>query len=140
MIAGLPTGADPTVEITVDVADDTPPVLADSGLLERVLENVISNAVRYAPGAIEILVAAVPDESEVVELSVVDHGRGVPPVERDTMFREFQRLDDRGVGVGLGLAVAQGFVESMGGSLTPSDTPGGGLTMSIILPIAQPIA
>jgi two-component system sensor histidine kinase KdpD len=52
----------------------------------------------------------------------------------DTIFRGFQRLDDRGAGVGLGLAVSQGFVEAMGGLLVPSATPGGGLTMDIVLP------
>mgnify|MGYP002132721704 CR=1 FL=1 len=52
------------------------------------------------------------------------------------MFDGFQRLDDRSPGVGLGLAVAQGFVDAMGGEMSPGQTPGGGLTMVIALPLA----
>jgi two-component system sensor histidine kinase KdpD len=66
-----------------------------------------------------------------VELRIVDRGPGIPPSERDRVFEPFQRLGDRslGAGVGLGLAVAKGFVEAMGGELSIEDTPGGGLTM-----------
>ncbi|MBC7373335.1 MAG: hypothetical protein H7323_05030, partial [Frankiales bacterium] len=63
--------------------------------------------------------------------------------DKERIFAAFQRLDDRstsatGAGVGLGLAVARGFVQSMGGTLTAEDTPGGGLTMTIALPACQP--
>ncbi len=66
-----------------------------------------------------------------VELRVVDRGPGHPVEARERVFEPFQRLGDRpsGDGVGLGLAVARGFVEAMGGEIGIEDTPGGGLTM-----------
>jgi two-component system sensor histidine kinase KdpD len=73
-----------------------------------------------------------------VDLHVVDRGPGIPQSQREDVFRPFQRLGDRsnGSGVGLGLAVARGFVEAMGGELVVDDTPGGGVTMVISLPAA----
>jgi len=73
-----------------------------------------------------------------MSIDVVDHGPGVAPSDRSTMFDGFQRLDDHGPGVGLGLAVAQGFMSAMGGSLHAVDTADGGLTMQIVLPRASP--
>jgi two-component system sensor histidine kinase KdpD len=72
------------------------------------------------------------------QIRVVDHGRGIPPADRDRVFQPFQRLGDRdnSTGIGLGLAVARGFSEAMQGSLTPEETPGGGLTMVLCLAIA----
>ncbi len=134
LVSSVVAAVDPQAEIRVRFADETPAVLADRVLLERVLENVILNAIRHAPGAIEL--EAIHDaHNGVVRLRVIDHGPGVPPAARDLIFGEFQRLTDHGAGAGLGLAVATGLVEAMGGSLEPSDTPGGGLTMSIVLPV-----
>ena len=67
-------------------------------------------------------------------LEVVDHGPGVPDELKARIFEPFQRFDDRKVGVGLGLAVAKGFTEAMGGAIVAADTPGGGLTVRITLP------
>jgi two-component system sensor histidine kinase KdpD len=66
---------------------------------------------------------------------VADRGPGVPPADREKVFAPFQRLGDSpdGQGVGLGLAVARGLTEAMGGTLTAEDTPGGGLTMVVSL-------
>jgi two-component system sensor histidine kinase KdpD len=117
--------------------DDVPPVLADPGLLERVAANLLANAVRHAPhGPLRVTAAAVEAR---VELRVVDHGPGVPGSDRDRLFAPFQRLGDRpgGQGLGLGLAVARGLTEAMGGTLTAEDTPGGGLTMVVSLPAAR---
>jgi signal transduction histidine kinase len=73
-----------------------------------------------------------------LHLRVVDHGPGLPPADRDRVFAPFQRLNDHGgSGLGLGLAIARGFTEAMSGTLTPSDTAGGGLTMTIDLPVAR---
>jgi two-component system sensor histidine kinase KdpD len=123
--------------VDVAVGDDLPLVLADPGLLERVVANLVSNAVRAARGG-PVTVSAAAAHS-TVELQVVDHGTGIPPADRERVFAPFQRLDDRTTdgGLGLGLAIARGFTEAMGGAIAPSDTPGGGLTMTVTLPRAQ---
>ena len=76
-----------------------------------------------------------------VDLRVVDRGCGIPLSQRGRVFQPFQRLGDTAseTGVGLGLAVARGFVEAVGGELSVEDTPGGGVTMVIGLPIATPL-
>jgi two-component system sensor histidine kinase KdpD len=122
--------------IIVDVPDDLPRVRADTGLLERVVANVINNAVTASPPHLAIQITAILAAQEV-QLAVVDHGLGVPAEERDRIFEPFQRLHDRSTtsGLGLGLAIARGFSEAMGGSITATGTPGGGLTMTITLPV-----
>ena len=119
--------------VTLLSPDDLPPVLADPGLLERVVANLVGNAVQHAPGGpVEVRTGAVAGR---VELRVADRGPGVRPADRDRLFAPFQRLGDApgGQGVGLGLAVARGLAEAMGGTLTAEDTPGGGLTMVLTL-------
>jgi K+-sensing histidine kinase KdpD len=119
------------------VGDDLPLVLADPALLERVVANLTDNARRHtAPGtAVRVSARATP---ATVELSVVDHGHGVDEADWPRMFLPFQRLDDHPArpGVGLGLAIARGFTEAMGGCVGPTSTPGGGLTMTVVLPRA----
>jgi two-component system, OmpR family, sensor histidine kinase KdpD len=120
--------------IRPDVPEQLPLVLADDGLLERILVNLLDNALRHGgDGDIEITAAA---GGASAKLSVVDHGPGVPAGERERLFEPFQRLGDRGGGVGLGLAVAKGLAEAMGGALVADASPGGGLTMRLRLPLA----
>jgi two-component system sensor histidine kinase KdpD len=120
--------------VVVDVPDDLPEVQADPGLLERVLVNVLSNALRYSPAGRPTTVAA-SVLGDRVELRIVDRGPGIPPAARDHVFAPFQRLGDTDntTGLGLGLALARGLAEAMGGTLSPEETPGGGLTMVISL-------
>jgi two-component system, OmpR family, sensor histidine kinase KdpD len=74
----------------------------------------------------------------MVVLEVVDHGHGVPDEAKERIFEPFTRLGDRFPGgVGLGLAVAKGFAEAMGGHIMATDTPGGGLTVQITLQTAS---
>ncbi|OBI76208.1 sensor histidine kinase KdpD [Mycobacterium sp. E740] len=117
--------------VKVEVGDAV--AQGDAGLLERVLANLIDNALRYAPdGPIRISAGRVGDK---VLLAVVDEGPGVPRGTADRLFAPFQRLGDHdtSVGLGLGLSVARGFVEAMGGTIAATDTPGGGLTVEIEL-------
>ncbi|MFI9330221.1 ATP-binding protein [Kitasatospora sp. NPDC052868] len=117
--------------------DTVPAVLVDPPLLERVLANVITNALRHnAPGA-PVLVAA-SHHQDRVEIRVIDRGPGIAPEDRDRVFLPFQRLGDTDntTGVGLGLALSRGLAEAMGGSLEVEDTPGGGTTMLLTLPAA----
>jgi two-component system sensor histidine kinase KdpD len=117
--------------VKVDVADAV--VMADSGLLERVLANLVDNALRYAPDSpVRVTAGRVGDR---VLIAVIDEGPGIPRGTEEQLFAPFQRLGDHdtSIGVGLGLSVAHGFVEAMGGTISATDTPGGGLTVEIDL-------
>jgi two-component system, OmpR family, sensor histidine kinase KdpD len=123
-----PQGLD---RVKVEVGDAV--VMADSGLLERVLANLIDNALRYAPASpVRVTAGQVGDR---VLIAVVDEGPGIPRGTEEQLFAPFQRLgdNDNSIGVGLGLSVARGFVEAMGGTISAADTPGGGLTVEIEL-------
>jgi two-component system sensor histidine kinase KdpD len=122
--------------VRLDVPDDLPLVQTDSGLLERALANLLTNALRYSPDDKPPELAASADGNRVL-VAVIDHGPGVPADQRERMFEPFQRLGDHDMttGVGLGLAVARGFIESVGGEIEATETPGGGLTMTISLPV-----
>ncbi|MDQ1706598.1 MAG: two-component system, OmpR family, sensor histidine kinase KdpD [Frankiaceae bacterium] len=131
-------GAD---DVTLDLPEDLPLILTDAGLLERVLANLLGNAIRWSPpGQAPVLVAR--HLGERVAIAVIDRGPGVAADERDRMFEPFQRLGDQDstTGIGLGLAVARGFTEAIGGTLTATDTDGGGLTMTVLLPAAPATA
>jgi two-component system, OmpR family, sensor histidine kinase KdpD len=128
----------PDGSVKLEVSESLPRVLADRGLLERALANVIANAVRFSPaGSPPRVLAGVVDG--LVDVRVVDRGPGVPRAERERLFKPFQRLGDFGQseGVGLGLAVAKGFLEAMGGEIEADDTPGGGLTIIARLRAAE---
>jgi two-component system sensor histidine kinase KdpD len=126
-------GLDGADQMLIVVPDDLPLVQADPGLLERVLANLFSNALRHSPVGQRPMLRAREDGRSVV-LDVVDHGAGVPAELKNRIFEPFARLDERSPGVGLGLAVAKGFAEGMGGAIVAVDTPGGGLTVRVTLP------
>ena len=130
----LPDGRDVAIHIPDDLAD----CLADPALVERILANLISNALRYSPDGVPPMITA-SEHAGRIELRVVDHGPGIPAQDRERVFLPFQRRGDRtnDTGVGLGLALSRGLAEAMGGSLEPDTTPGGGLTMVLRLPTAE---
>jgi two-component system, OmpR family, sensor histidine kinase KdpD len=120
------------------VPESLPRVLGDPGLLERALANVLANAIRYSPAGVPARVTAGPVDG-VVDIRIVDRGPGVAEADQDRLFMPFQRLGDtrQDEGVGLGLAVARGFVEAMGGVIEVEETPGGGLTVVVRLRAAS---
>jgi two-component system sensor histidine kinase KdpD len=128
--------------VEVDVAETLPTVKADPALLERAIANLIENALKFSPESTPVRIDAcyVPPLAEGapahVDLRVIDQGRGIPRGERERVFRPFQRLGDNpnGLGVGLGLAVARGFIEAMDGEVVIEDTPGHGTTVVVSLP------
>jgi two-component system sensor histidine kinase KdpD len=131
-------GLDDADLLLIVVPDNLPLVRADPGLLERVLANLFSNALRHSPSGFSAPpkrpMLRAKEEGDRVVLDVVDHGGGVPAGLKERIFEPFARLDERSPGVGLGLAVAKGFAEAMGGTIVAVDTPGGGLTVRVTLP------
>ncbi len=124
--------------VRVDVPHDLPDVAADPGLLERVLANLIANALRFAPPQHPPLVTASALVGRL-EIRVIDQGPGIPADSYEAVFAPFQRLGDTDnrTGVGLGLALSRGLTEAMGGTLSPEETPGGGLTMVVSLQVVE---
>jgi len=147
-VASRSTGVDDAISLALNhvagggavhvvVPPDLSEVVADPGLLERVIANLAENALRHSDAAHPVTIAA-SSYGAVVEIRVVDHGPGIAPGDRDAVFTPFQRLDDHatstGAGVGLGLAIVRGLTEAMHGSITLDDTPGGGLTAVLSFP------
>jgi two-component system sensor histidine kinase KdpD len=134
-LASLPDGGRGLV---VEVPETLPRIDVDPGLLERAIANIVSNASGLAPPDCPVRISGSTAGGRV-ELRVIDRGPGVERQDRERMFRPFQRLGDGTSrdGIGLGLAVAKGFVEAMDGELSVEDTPGGGLTMVLAFPAAS---
>lgn len=127
--------AEQAAGLRVDIPADLPEVQTDPGLLERALANLVANALRYSPPGRPPTLSA-RAEGRLLRIRVVDHGPGIPVPDRERVFAPFQQLGDapNGSGLGLGLAVARGLTETLGGRLVASATPGGGLTMQLDLP------
>jgi len=125
-------------ELELELPDDSPRVLADGVLLQRVVVNLLANALRFSPSGERVRVAASVFRGSA-QLRIVDRGPGIPAERRDQVFTPFQRLGDTDneTGLGLGLALSKGFVEGMDGTLEVEDTPGGGVTMVVTLPVEE---
>ncbi|MEU6266784.1 sensor histidine kinase KdpD [Saccharopolyspora shandongensis] len=142
VVAGALAGLDGRQHIDVDIDESLPPVLADVGLLERVVANVVQNALKYGRTNGDRIRVRASEHAARVELRVVDHGPGLPEDAAESAFAPFERLGEHGergdtgvAGVGLGLSVAQGFMTAMQGTIGAEDTPGGGLTIVLSLPV-----
>jgi len=136
--AALTAVGTPHDRVVVDVSEALPLVRTDGALLERAIANLVSNALAWSPVDIPIRVDAALVK-DTVRLRVVDRGPGIPVADRARIFEPFQRLGDRSndAGVGLGLAIARGFVEVTGGTLEVDDTPGGGTTFTVAMPVSD---
>jgi two-component system, OmpR family, sensor histidine kinase KdpD len=116
--------------IKVEVGDAV--ATADAGLLERVLANLIDNALRYAPDSVVRVYAGRVGDRVLINLA--DEGPGIPRGTEEQIIEPFQHLGDPDTrGVGLGMSVARGFVEAMGDTIAATDTPGGALTVQVDL-------
>jgi two-component system sensor histidine kinase KdpD len=123
-------------QMDLDVPETLPLVEVDAALVERAVANVVANALAVQPHDLPLRIEATEVGTQV-HLRVIDRGPGISPEERPRVFAPFQRLGDRSTqaGVGLGLAIAQGFTRAVGGVLDLDDTPGGGLTVTFRLPL-----
>ncbi|HEY4224657.1 MAG TPA: sensor histidine kinase KdpD [Pseudolysinimonas sp.] len=127
----------PPGQVTLELTA-VPMVDADAALLQRAVVNLLTNAIRFSPAGSSPTIAS-SHFGDRVQVRVIDNGPGIPAEEREGIFMPFQRHGDldNSVGVGLGLSLSKGFVEAMGGTLEAEDTPGGGLTMVIELPVVH---
>ena len=119
--------------VDVDVPADLPEV-ADAGLLEQVVANLVQNALRYSPAGARVSVNG-SAHAGLLELRVIDRGPGIRPRTRTwcSCLPAPRRRADHGATVGLGLAIARGFAEAMGGNVFAEETPGGGATLVVQL-------
>lgn len=124
--------------ISLAVEDSLPDFIADPALLDRVLANVLGNAIAWSPPDKKVTLQAFSREN-VMHIHVIDHGVGIPESERAMVLQPFHRLGDSSHtgGLGLGLAIADRLIAAMNGRLELRDTPGGGLTVAIVLPCAK---
>ncbi|MBI1351739.1 MAG: DUF4118 domain-containing protein [Actinomycetales bacterium] len=137
-LVGAAVSTLPQERVIDDSEESLPLVRTDPGLLDRILANLLENANRYSPSDEPIRICTGVTPEGFGEIRIIDRGPGVRTDERRRMFEPFQRLGDvpSGVGVGLGLAVAKGLAEAIQSEVEAEDTPGGGLTMVVRVPLA----
>ena len=142
LVAGVSGDLGPALRgrvLTTQIADNLPPADVDATLISRVLTNLVQNAIRYSPKDTPITISARLSHPDTIEVSVTDHGPGVSPSRRDEIFTLFvRRADD--AGAGLGLTIAQTFIEAHGQRIWVEDAPGGGARFCFTLPTAANVA
>ncbi len=122
--------------LTINVAENFPPVRADFALTEHALANLIFNAAQHTPAGTAVAISAgLEAGGRRVFIAVADQGPGIPPAQRELLFLKFTRGEAaRAGGLGLGLALVRGFIAAQGGEVVIGDTPGGGATITLYLP------
>ena len=123
--------------VELEIPDDLPLVRCDYAQIDQVLTNLLENAAVHTEPPAAITVRATLN-GDLVQAEVIDQGPGVPPEDRERIFRPFERGRLQGRGSGLGLAVARGLVEAHGGRLWVEDAPGCGATFCFELPAQAP--
>jgi signal transduction histidine kinase len=136
-----PTAASKGLTLRTDLQTDLPPVMADSGRMAQVLQNLVNNAMTHTPAGGQITVTARADApAGQVQLSVRDTGIGIAPEHLPHVFDRFYRVDQSRTratgGAGLGLAIVKQLVEAHGGRVWAESTPDQGSTFSFTLPVA----
>ena len=126
-------------EIAVHLPPDLPLVMLDMGCMTQVLLNLLDNSLKYSPPEEPIAINARIDRKWLI-MEVIDHGPGVDEADLHRIFDKFHRVPvPEGVrGTGLGLSICKGFVEAHGGRINAAITSGGGLTVTIRLPLVPP--
>lgn len=126
-------------EVSIELPADAPLVELDAVLIERVLVNLLENAIKYAPGPLRIEARLAGRE---IEIDVIDHGPGFPPGRESQLFDKFERGDRESAlpGVGLGLAICRAIVEAHGGRIGAHNIAAGGACVRVTLPLGQPPA
>jgi two-component system sensor histidine kinase KdpD len=121
--------------LAVRLPDAVSSVVTDPVLLERVIANIVANALRFSPPGADAYLIAEPSSSWI-EIRIVDHGPGVSSEQIQHIFQPFARLEptDSGPGLGLGLAIARTLANAIGAEITAESTAGGGLTMVVAIP------
>ena len=128
-------GAD---RVVVSIPEDMPPVTVDAVQVQRILVNLLENAIKFSPEGTQVTVRGTKTRKEAI-LRVIDQGRGVPEEELEHVFEPFYRgapAQDQ-TGTGLGLAIARGFAEANGGRLWAESRPGQGAVFALALPTAE---
>lgn len=136
-----PLAAAKKLRLASGVPEDLPDAWVDRDVVSRVLENLVSNAVKFTPlrGTVQVE-ARVGTEPGFLEAAVVDSGPGVPPDMRPRLFQKFATGRQAGRGSGLGLAFCRLAVEAHGGKIWVEDAPQGGAVFRFTLPAAAPEA
>jgi signal transduction histidine kinase len=123
------------IDLSLQLESDLPPLPVDAAKVERVLSNLVSNAVKFTEkGGVRVRLF---DDGPFQAACVEDTGPGIPPGAREKLFSKFFRVRRPGEkleGTGLGLAIVKGFVEAHGGSVSVEDVPGGGAAFTVRLP------
>jgi len=135
--------ASPRHTIAANLDPTLPVVRGDSDRLFQVVSNLLSNAVKYSPGGGEVLVTTQARDG-MVEVSVIDHGLGIPADFVKKLFGRYERFEDKSkakiVGTGLGLAITRQIVDMHGGKIWVESTVGAGSQFHFTVPIAKPVA
>jgi two-component system sensor histidine kinase KdpD len=123
--------------VSVELAEDLPPIPLDYIEIDEVLTNLVENATKYTPPGSEIAIAARQLDGEV-EVEVADRGPGIPAAALRRIFEPFYRVEGaRARGTGLGLAVAKGLIEAHGGRIWVENRPDGGAKFAFTLPLSD---
>jgi signal transduction histidine kinase len=131
---------DAGISVEYGIAEPLPPVLGDEGALRRVLQNLVSNAIKYGRAGGWIRIRARQSGREI-QISIADRGMGIAPADQPRIFEPFYRTPDvvaaQIQGAGLGLSLVKRIVEAHGGRITVASAPGSGSEFTVVLPAAS---